>query len=161
MNPRLAPLAASFEMNTKLLRNCFDGVDDALAAKRPGDRSNNIVFLACHLVHARYHLAGLLGSHVKNPLEPMLDGVNSVDELKTPPKLDDLLGWWDEAGAALTRRLAVLSNAELDGAAHREFPIGDPTLLGAIAFLVQHESFHIGQIAFLRKLLGLPAMSFR
>jgi uncharacterized damage-inducible protein DinB len=32
--------------------------------------------------------------------------------------------------------------------------------LGLIAFLVQHDSYHLGQIAFLRKQLGKPAMSY-
>jgi hypothetical protein len=40
------------------------------------------------------------------------------------------------------------------------FPIGDATVLGLIAFMVQHDSYHIGQLALLRKHYGLPAMRY-
>jgi uncharacterized damage-inducible protein DinB len=32
--------------------------------------------------------------------------------------------------------------------------------LGLVAFLVQHDSYHLGQVAFLRRQLGHPAMSY-
>jgi uncharacterized damage-inducible protein DinB len=43
--------------------------------------------------------------------------------------------------------------------AHR-FPVPDPTPLGMLAFLAQHDSYHVGQVAFLRRQLGKPAMSY-
>ena len=39
-------------------------------------------------------------------------------------------------------------------------PLGEPTVLSALTFLVQHESYHIGQVTFLRKHAGLPAMQY-
>jgi uncharacterized damage-inducible protein DinB len=33
-------------------------------------------------------------------------------------------------------------------------------MLGALTFLVQHDSYHIGQLALLRKHAGLPAMRY-
>lgn len=41
-----------------------------------------------------------------------------------------------------------------------QFGMGDPTILGGVAFLAQHESYHVGQIAYLRRLVGLEAMSY-
>ena len=32
--------------------------------------------------------------------------------------------------------------------------------LALIAFLMQHDSYHIGQVAFLRRQLGKPAMAY-
>ena len=37
---------------------------------------------------------------------------------------------------------------------------GDPSTLGSRAFLVQHDSYHIGQLAMLRRVHGLPAMRY-
>jgi uncharacterized damage-inducible protein DinB len=37
---------------------------------------------------------------------------------------------------------------------------GGPTLRGTIAFLMQHESPHVGQMALLRKRLGRPATAY-
>ena len=36
-------------------------------------------------------------------------------------------------------------------------PISDPTALSLLAFFVQHERYHIGQLALLRKLARLPS----
>ena len=58
-------------------------------------------------------------------------------------------------------RLGTITDAELAGASGERFPGVPATLLGAIAFLVQHESYHIGQLAFVRKYLGRPSMSYR
>ena len=42
---------------------------------------------------------------------------------------------------------------------HR-FPLGDSTELGLLAFLVQHDSYHVGQMGFIRRQLGKPAMAY-
>lgn len=39
-------------------------------------------------------------------------------------------------------------------------PLAGPTLLGTIAFLMQHESYHVGQMGLLRKQLGRPATTY-
>ena len=53
-----------------------------------------------------------------------------------------------------------MTEAELSESNVHRFPLGDSTRLGLIAFLVQHDSYHLGQIAFLRRQLGKPAMSY-
>jgi uncharacterized damage-inducible protein DinB len=36
-------------------------------------------------------------------------------------------------------------------------PVADPSVLGALTFLLQHESYHVGQLAMLKKhLTGKP-----
>ena len=53
-----------------------------------------------------------------------------------------------------------MTEAELSESNVHRFPLGDSTRLGLIAFLVQHDSYHLGQIAFLRRQLAKPAMSY-
>jgi uncharacterized damage-inducible protein DinB len=38
--------------------------------------------------------------------------------------------------------------------------VSDGSVLGAVAFLAQHESYHMGQLGLLRKALGYPPMSY-
>ena len=67
-----------------------------------------------------------------------------------------LAAGWDER----VRHIPVL----VDGAVFCLMPyrVGQSTghLLGLIAFLVQHDSYHIGQIGFLRRQLGKPALAY-
>ena len=41
------------------------------------------------------------------------------------------------------------------------FPLANGTLLGTLTFLVQHDSYHLGQLSLLRKYCGLPAMRYQ
>ena len=61
--------------------------------------------------------------------------------------------------AALGPRLAQLTDAELDTPSPRKLPIADASVLGAIGFLACHEAYHIGQLALVRKALGLGGLA--
>ncbi len=62
--------------------------------------------------------------------------------------------------AILSGRFVEISEGELREPCAQQFPIEDRTLLGGVAFLLQHEAFHLGQLAFLRKALGLNPMRY-
>ena len=62
---------------------------------------------------------------------------------------------------AIKGTVDAASAEELETAVDARFPGVDRTRLGALTFLVQHDSYHIGQLALLRKPAGLPAMSYR
>jgi uncharacterized damage-inducible protein DinB len=159
MQEAIGPLFEVLKLNTRLFLNCLDGVDDEMARQRPSADTNSIGFLACHVLHARYYLAGFLGLEAVNPFQELFDSAHDVNDLEVPP-LDGLRSAWVELSAQLVDRLPVLGEAELGRDSGQEFPVEDGTVRGAIAFLVQHESFHIGQLALLRKYFGLEGMAY-
>ena len=75
MNQIVMPLCTILKLNTRLFINCLEGVDEVTARKRPGDSTNNISYVACHILDSRYYLAKYLGRNVDNPLNQLLDGV--------------------------------------------------------------------------------------
>lgn len=151
----------SLLLNTRLLENCLDGVDDAMASRRLNADTNHMAFLVCHLVDARYALARLLGSDVECPFKELFDKVRTVDDMLDVPALADLRAAWAMATAILSERFAEFDESELLEPSGRKFPNEDSTCLGAIAFLLQHEAYHIGQVALLRKAFGLGPMRTR
>ena len=52
---------------------------------------------------------------------------------------------------------ARLTPADLDGPSGAKFPLFNGTVLATLTFLVQHDSYHLGQPSLLRKYCGLPA----
>ena len=59
--------------------------------------------------------------------------------------------------AHLAATLAGAPAELLNESSPQRFPIADSTRLGAIAFLAQHESYHVGQLALLaRQANGSP-----
>lgn len=155
------PFARLFALNTDLLLNATDGLSDEEAARRLQPHVNSVAFLVAHLTDMRHYLAVLAGQPRDNPLTPLLQDATSNDDITGWPRFETLRGYWSAAGAHLAAALPALGDEQLAAHLERPLPGGDPTLLGGIAFAVQHESYHLGQIAQLRRLLGHPSMSYR
>ncbi len=160
MHPAVTPIAAIFRLDTELFLNCLAGVDDAHAARRLTPDLNSIAFLAAHLVESRHWLAGLLGAPLELPFPEAFRRARSQDEAGALPGVAELAAHWHRISAHLAVQVERLDTPQLARDAHA-FPGADGTLLGALAFLAHHESYHIGQMALLRRALGLPAMSYR
>lgn len=160
MHDSLRSLNEQLELNTRLFLNSLDGADDDAALARPGQESNHMAYIACHLVDARCFLARLVGVDIENPFKALLDPVQSVNDLEKYPPLEGIRSAWHEVSTALSQRFPALSAAELRRESPQKFPVNDKSVLGGVAFLLAHEAFHIGQLAFLRKYVGLGPMSY-
>lgn len=160
MQPQIAPLAAILDLNTDLLLNCLDGLSEAEAEHRLAAGGNSVAFLAAHLTDSRHFLAARLGSSLANPLARFLADARGIEEIREWPSLDEIRTAWRAISDHLQRILADLTAAEVSQPDSHRFPLADRTLLGVLAFLVQHDSYHVGQVAFIRRQLGKPAMSY-
>lgn len=160
MDPRVVPLADILRLNTKLFRNCLAGLTDEQARQRPSGTTNSATFVAAHVADARFYVLRILGVKQPSPLAKYLAQAKGIDDVKETPTLAEIATAWTEASHALRDRLAAITAAELDAAIATRFPVADATVLGAFTFLVQHDCYHLGQLALLRKHAGLPAMSY-
>jgi len=161
MDSRIAPLAEILRLNTKLFRNCLEDLSDEQAAMRPSGATNNAAFVAAHLTNSRFYLLNVLGVQEPDPLAPYLHGRTSIDDLQTLPPITDIQAAWTKAAHLLRDRLDALTPADLDAPSTAKFPLFNGTLMGTLTFLVQHDSYHVGQLSLLRKYSGLPAMRFQ
>jgi uncharacterized damage-inducible protein DinB len=149
------------DMNSKLLRNCLDGVSDEVARRQPNPETNSVAFLACHVVDARDYLAQLLGVERTGPqLHHNMQTYAAVVNQEKEPPLSEILSAWGAVTTDLRRRLQELDAKTLDRESPQSFPIEDGSLFGAIVFLLHHESYHIGQIALVRKYNGVGSMRY-
>jgi uncharacterized damage-inducible protein DinB len=160
MESQVEPLAALYDLNTDLLLNCLDGLTDAEAQQRLAAGGNSVTFLASHLVDSRHFLVTRLGQPLSNPLARYLADIRSIEEIRDLPSLDEIRPAWSEVSAHLQQVLNGLTAAQLNEANVHRFPLADKSRLGMIAFLIQHDSYHLGQVAFLRRQLGKPPMSY-
>lgn len=160
MHPSVAPLHRTLRLNTRLYLNCLEGVDDDAARRRPDARTNSMAFIALHLVDSRHFLARMLGVEAHHPFAALLDAVRGIDELREVPPLAAVRAAWIEVSALLEGRLEALTDDELAREPGQRFLPDDPTLLGALTFLAQHDGYHVGQMSLLRKWVGLDAMSY-
>ena len=160
MEPQLAPLAAILDLNTDLLLNSLDSLSEVEAQARLPGGGNSITFLAAHLTDTRHFLAARLGQPLANPMARYLAEARGIEDISARPSLVELRTAWCAVSAHLGSALAAVSAADLERSNGHRFPLSDRTQLGLIAFLVQHDSYHVGQVAFVRRQLGKPAMSY-
>jgi uncharacterized damage-inducible protein DinB len=160
MDPRIVPLAHILRLDARLFHNCLDGISETEAQARPSGGTNSIAFIAGHVVTSRSYLLKVLGAEQTNPLAATIAPTRSIDQIEQLPSLADIVAAWNAAHDALDRRLATIGAAELDAPVTTRLPVPDPTVLGILTFLTQHDSYHVGQLGLLRKFAGQSAMSY-
>jgi hypothetical protein len=147
-------------LNERLFINALEGVSDAQAKERISDHNNPLNWLATHTVWARYNIAALLGKPAENPYEGMFEDFKPFDESMQFDSVEKIKEEWKKASTLIKDGLASVSEEQLSAEAPFKNPTGDFTIGGTVAFLVQHESYSIGQIGFLKKFLTKEAMSY-
>ena len=134
-------------------------MSDAHAAERVLPGTNSMAFVAAHVIDACFFAATILGGLVPNPLEATLGTVDRIEEVTSLPPPAELLAMWASVARRLEDALESDSAERLAAPSPRPFPVRDGSLLGGLAFLAQHESYHVGQLALVRKALGSSGTS--
>lgn len=153
MHASLVPTAEIFACSERLFARALEGVEDAQLCERPGG-GNSLLWMAGHVTGARCQLAGFLGAPVEYPWADLFARGNSPYDCPDWPRLEPIVAKWNEVSAALRARFATLTEEELDR------PAGDAPSLngrvsGAITLLAFHDGYHVGQMGYVRRLLGL------
>ncbi len=160
MEDTLFPLHQIIRLNTRLFKNLLEDVDEDTAYKMLNNRTNNIMFIACHLLDARFYLCRYLGMEVDNPYKDFFDNITEVKDLKDCPPLEEIIYVWEDISKKLLTKIETLNREYLDVKSEKQFPVEDNTVLGGIAFLAEHESYHLGQIGIIRKYFGLTPIKY-
>ncbi len=100
------------------------------------------------------------GKPGNNPYNGLFENFKPYEESMQLPTLESVKDEWKKASQLLKEAFALVSEEQLASDAPFKNPTGDFTIGGSIAFLAQHESYDIGQIGFLKKLLTNEAMSY-
>jgi DinB superfamily len=148
-------------MNTRLFLSALDGVTDAQAKERISDHNNPFIWLASHTVWARYNTCAMLGKPAaKNPFDGLFENFKPYDAAADYGTLAQAKEEWNKASELLKEGLASVTEEHLAADCPLKSPIGDFSFGGTVTFLAQHESYDIGQIAYLKKYFTREAMKY-
>lgn len=155
MNPSLAPLLSQLKVNDWLFRQSFAGLTAAEAARSPDGKLNSPQWVAGHMAATRAVMARLLGlPEDPAPFGGVFDRGAPFDPAAAYPPLPEITALFVALGERIRERGQTVPDAALAAAVPFNLPIDDKTVLGGIAFLSLHESYHAGQLGYLRRLLG-------
>jgi DinB family protein len=155
MHASIGTVAEQFRITTNLYIKAMSGVDEAEAMRRPGPASNPLLWLAGHVIHFRSRLLSLMGVPREYPWGSIFDTGAKIGQASIYPKPDELIAMWEEQSELLMDRLGTLSEADLAAPPAAKVPSIDASLRGAIGYFSLHEAYHVGQMGYVRKWLGM------
>ena len=146
-------IAGIFKLNTDLFHRAVKDVPPDRWLARPGDDSNHLLWIAGHVVVHRARVLKLLGQEWSAPWEGLFARGVMLTADDQYPGIGELVQIWDNVSGRLASSLAGASPEVLAETVSKGMTL-DGKISGQIAFLALHESYHVGQMAYLRKWLG-------
>jgi hypothetical protein len=154
-------LIEQYEFHNMLFENVIEAIKHEDAKMRINGNTNHILWLSGNLASTRYDLAKNLGVNIENTFAKFYENHKSLHEDFEYPELEKLLQNWKIITPILKEKLVSISEEELfDSPTFSTPSILDNSLLSHILFLIDRESYVIGQLAFIRKALGYKAMRY-
>jgi len=153
-----APMAYIFGINTGLMSRAIDGLTDEQAWTRPTPQTNAMLWIVAHAVSTRASVLKLLGQPIDTGWGSLFGRGTTPGTSDRYPSRDEILRVHQRVAAALDAALAVLSAADLARPA-AIIPLPNAkTLSDQLAFFAFHDSYHVGQLGYVRKELGFAGL---
>jgi hypothetical protein len=150
----LTTAAFIYQRNQDLLAKAMEGLTEEQWNARPLDACNSALWLLGHLIWARSRALMLVGFTWTKPwLDLFARGSRPAEILQFPP-VEDLQDAWLDLCATFPATLEEIPPDILARPIQQPSPSFDGTIGGMLSFLAMHESYHVGQMAYVRRLLG-------
>ncbi|MFH1686447.1 MAG: DinB family protein [bacterium] len=155
MDSRLDPIAQLYTVNNGLFAAATKDLgQEQIRARFGQDKGNSLLWVAGHVVESRYVLGRLIGleDHWEHG-ELFARGAKVQDEA-VYPEFDVIEAAFGGRSKQLPKRFEELASTQLEAELTIPFPVDKKDVLHSIAFLALHESYHTGQMVYIRRLLG-------
>ena len=154
METDFANIEGIFKTNTDIVNKAIAEVSAKDWFRQPGGDSNHLMWVTGHIIWSRGNVLRALNAEWTLPWPALFErGVSLTDQTKYP-SVDEVRSAWHEVSAKLGSSLAAAPADFLAKSAPQGPPSLDGKISGLVAFLGYHETYHVGQISYLRKWLG-------
>lgn len=154
MDQSIAVVVNIYKFNTGSFLRALEGIEQSDHFVRPSDKANSLNYVAGHMTASRYLLAGSLKLDEPQPWADLFSRGAKIEENSAYPELSEITEHWHQISSKLEKRFEVVTAEDLKAEPPFTVPGIEKTVRGTIAFLSFHESYHLGQLAYIRRLLG-------
>ncbi|MGC2195258.1 MAG: DinB family protein [Terriglobales bacterium] len=154
MSTDFATIASMFNTNAQAFEKATEGVPAEKWLVRPGNDSNHLAWITGHVVVHRAIVAKILGFEWSAPWEKLFARGAQLVAPEQYPDAGEIRRSFQEVSEKVASVLPGMSAEILRKPVPKEQPSLDGTVGGSIALLCLHETFHVGQMTYLRKWLG-------
>ena len=143
-----------FKTNTDLIGKALQEVPAEHWFRAPGDDSNHLMWVAGHLVVHRAAVLKYLGADWGASWAPLFKRGAQRTADEEYPSIEEIRSAWQQVSEKLFELLGRPPEEELSKTARPGPPSFDGQVSGQVAFLAFHETYHVGQVSYLKKWLG-------
>jgi hypothetical protein len=157
--PELTTAAFIYKRNQDMLAKAIYGLTEEQWSTRPLDACNSAHWLLGHLIWARSRALKLVGFTWTKPWLDLFARGSKPAESPQYPSADDLLDAWQDLCSTFPATLEEIPRDVLERPVQQPSPSFNGTVGGMVSFLAMHESYHVGQMVYVRRLLsseGVP-----
>lgn len=154
-----APLAMIFRLNDDIVLRSLEGLSDEELWRRQTGRNNPILWVAGHVVQTRTVPLKILGEEFDTGWGNLFARGATLLPSTTYPSREQIQQVMSDVSRRLDAKLASVGDDQLvQPGAGPDVP-GGKTVADQIAFFALHDSYHVGQMAFIRKGLGYSGLT--
>lgn len=157
-HPAIKPVAFIFANNDGLAERSFLGVKPEDLWKQPTPQTNSMLWIYAHMVATRARLLSIFGEAYDPGWGDVFGRGAELQDVSKYPTRERINEVAREVSARLFAGLAAVTDADLSREPRGPRPPSAVTVGDQLAFLALHDSYHVGQLAYVRKALGLPGV---
>jgi uncharacterized damage-inducible protein DinB len=154
MSTDVATIKSMFKTNEDLFQRAIQDIPEDKWLTMAGDDSNHLLWIAGHMVVCRALVPKMLGKEWSAPWEALFARGAKRVGAEQYPSAAEIKQAWTEVSEKLSTALADASPEALGRPPVHAAPSLDGTVAGTVGFLCLHETYHLGQMGYVRKLLG-------
>jgi len=154
MSTDLPTLINQFQFNNRIYERTVEGIPPEQWLIQASRESNHLLWVVGHAAVTRAAAVRLLGGEWSAPWQSLFTrGQQRVDNGQYP-SVGEVQQAWNEIYRRLESAFPTASLESLSKPVEKGRPSIDGTVGGTLGFLCLHESYHLGQMGFIRKWLG-------
>ena len=154
MDANFECISGMFKTNTDIVNRAIEGILPEHWFLKLGEASNHLMWVAGHLVVSRGTVLKTLGSEWSAPWSSLFARGAKLASTDQYPGVEEIRKAWKDVSERLSASLAAVPAEVLTKPAPEGRPSFDRKVGGLVAFLAFHETYHVGQVGYLRKWLG-------
>jgi uncharacterized damage-inducible protein DinB len=159
MDPVVAAYGQLLAIQTMLVNRALAALSEEEIWRRPAAEANSVGWLLGHITTARNGMVTVLGGDPERAAWLTSFGRGAqVAERDAYPPTSDVVETLKRINAKLKARMEAATEEELGAPSPLKTPSPDPSVRGTVGFLIFHDGYHVGQIAYVMKLLGKPGL---
>lgn len=150
----IAPIAFIFQANDGLIRQTLSDLPAEALWKQPGGLGNSIMWIVGHITQTRAGMLSLLGERASTGWGDLFRRGAQRQDPSAYPEPQAIKAVGIDLTKRVQAKLATITDEELAAPVTTIKLPNVNTVADALAFFAFHETYHVGQLGYVKKALG-------